>query len=120
MRMGFRQCQAHRVFNQKPNAQQLQHGPIAWDKDTHRDPPLNERPLLRSGVHLDAVDDDSRRSLSPDFQRVTYKIVCQGRHVTDGQFPNLASADPLRFLYRTIAIFQDTPSVDQERLTRGR
>ena len=43
----------------------------------------------------------------------------QRRHITNGQFPNLAAADLLGFSDRGIAIFEDPPGVDQERLPAG-
>jgi hypothetical protein len=39
------------------------------------------------------------------------------RHITNGQFPNLAAADPLGLSDRSLAVFQDPPSIDQKRLT---
>jgi hypothetical protein len=43
--------------------------------------------------------------------------VRQRRHITNGQFPDLAAADPLGLSDRGLAIFQDPPGVDQKRLT---
>src|SRR3981189_1878672 len=118
--MGLWQRQAHCVFNQKPNLQQLQYRPITRHKYAHRDAPLKQRSLLRYGIHFDAVDDDTRRRLPPDFQSLTQKIVRQCRYITDSQFSNLAPADPLGFSDRGIAIFEDPPGVDQKRLTSRR
>ena len=53
----------------------------------------------------------------PNFQCLTQKIVRHRRHITNGQFPNLAAADPLGLSDRSLAIFQDPPGVDQKRLT---
>ena len=39
------------------------------------------------------------------------------RHIANGQFPNLAAADPLGLSDRGIAIYEDAPGVDQKRLT---
>jgi hypothetical protein len=120
MRVGLRQRQSHRVFNQEPDVQQLQHRPITRHKYPQGDASLEQRPLLRYGIHLNAIDDDSRGSQPPNFQCLAQKIVRQRRHITDCQFPNLAATDPLGFPDRALAIFEDPPGVDQERLTSRR
>src|SRR3984893_16319948 len=38
------------------------------------------------------------------------------RHIANGQFPDLAAADPLSFSDRGIAIFQNPPGINQKRL----
>jgi hypothetical protein len=43
--------------------------------------------------------------------------VRQLRDIPNGQFTNLATADPLGFSDRRLALFQNLPGVDQERLT---
>src|ERR1700746_854030 len=116
MRVGLWQRQAHWVFNQKPNVQQLQYRPIARHKYAHRDAPLKQRPLLRYGVNFDAVDDDSRRRLAPDFQGLAQEIVSEQRHIANGEFANLAAADSLGFFDRGLAIFEDPPGIDKDRL----
>ena len=85
-----------------------------------RDAALEQGPLLRYGIHLDAIDDNSWRSLPPDFQCLTQKIVRQRRHITNRQPSDLAAADPLGFSDRGIAIFEDPVGIDKERLACGR
>ena len=48
------------------------------------------------------------------------KIVRQRRHVTNGQFTDLAAADPLGFLDRSIAVLKNAPGIDKKRLACGR
>ena len=79
--------------------------------------PPSRAPLLRFGIHLDAIDDDSRSSQAPGLQCLTQKIVGQRRHIANGQFPNLSAADPLGFSDRGFTILEDSSSVDQERFT---
>jgi hypothetical protein len=47
---------------------------------------------------------------------VTPRSSFQRRHISNGQFPNLAAADPLGLSDRGVAIFEDALGVDQERL----
>jgi hypothetical protein len=54
----------------------------------------------------------------PQFS-LSQKIVRQRRHITNGQFSDLAAADPLGFLDRSLAIFKDAPGIDKERLPAG-
>src|ERR1700675_880913 len=75
--------------------------------------------LFRASVHSignSRVDGFSRLLFVIDPFCLAQKIVRQRRHITNGQFTNLAAADSLSFYDRSIAIFENQSGVNQKRL----
>jgi hypothetical protein len=81
---------------------------VRWQETTLAEAQITQRSRSNLGVLTMEV-------LSQSFRE---KIVRQRRHITKGQFANLATADPLSLFDRAIAILEDSSGVVQERFTR--